>query len=212
MQALILVDIQNDFMPFGSLPVPEGDRVVPVANAISASFDLVVATQDWHPADHASFASNHPGARPGDVVELGGEAQVLWPDHCVQNTPGASFHSALDVSAIDVVVRKGTDPGIDSYSAFFDNHHLKETGLRVILEEHDVKTVTVMGLATDYCVKYTVLDGIAAGFEVRLVRDGCRAVDLTEGDGEEALEQMREAGCMLLDSHDLGIAQTDVRE
>lgn len=200
MRALVLVDIQNDFMPFGALPVPEGDAVVPVANALAPRFALVVATQDWHPADHGSFSSAHPGTAPGEVIELGGVEQVLWPDHCVQNTPGASLHSGLDVGAVDHVVRKGTDPGIDSYSAFFDNGHKKDTGLADYCRVHGVSELVVLGLATDYCVKYTVLDAIGLGFGVTVIEDGCRAVDLAAGDGERALKEMRAAGGLLVTS------------
>jgi nicotinamidase/pyrazinamidase len=197
-RALILVDIQNDFMPFGALPVARGDEVVEVANRLMGTVDLVVATQDWHPGDHGSFASNHPGHAPGDVVELGGVPQVLWPDHCVQGSPGASFHSALEVARIDVVVRKGTDPAIDSYSGFFDNGHRKDTGMSALLHDHGVRDITLVGLATDYCVKYTALDAAEAGYIVTVVEDGVRAVDLNAGDGEAALQQMREAGCTVV--------------
>ena len=198
MRALLLVDIQNDFMPFGALPVPDGDAVVAVANALMARFPLVVATQDWHPSDHGSFASAHPGHAPGDVIDLGGVAQVLWPDHCVQGSPGASLHSALDVGGIDHVVRKGTDPAIDSYSAFYDNGHLKDTGLAAFLNERGVDELVVVGLATDYCVKFTVLDAAGLGFGVTVVEDGCRAVNLAPGDGEAAFAEMRAAGARVI--------------
>jgi len=206
MRALLMIDIQNDFMPFGSLPVAEGDAVVAVANAIAPAFDLVVATQDWHPAGHGSFASAHPGHVPGDVVELGGVSQTLWPDHCVQNTPGASFHSGLDVAAIDHVVRKGTDPAIDSYSGFFDNGHLKDTGLAAFLAEKGVDEVWLVGLATDYCVRFSALDARAAGLSCVLVLDGVRGVDLAPGDVDSAVEEMRSAGCRVTTSAELGCA------
>jgi nicotinamidase/pyrazinamidase len=198
MRALLLVDIQNDFMPFGALPVPDGDAVVAVANALMARFPLVVATQDWHPSDHGSFASAHPGHAPGEVIELGGVAQVLWPDHCVQGLPGASLHSALDVGGVDHIVRKGTDPAIDSYSAFYDNGHLRDTGLAAFLNERGVDELVVVGLATDYCVKFTVLDAAGLGFGVTVVEDGCRAVDLAPGDGEAAFAEMRAAGARVI--------------
>lgn len=204
MDALVLVDIQNDFMPFGALPVADGDVVVPVANALAPRFELVVATQDWHPVDHGSFAVNHPGTEPGQIIELGGVPQVLWPPHCVQQTPGASFHSALDIGPVHHVVRKGTDPEIDSYSGFFDNDHRKATGLEAFLRERGIERVTLLGLATEYCVKYTALDGAALGFEVTVVADGCRAVDLALGDGERALAEMVAAGCRVVSSGDLG--------
>jgi len=199
-RALLLVDIQNDFMPFGALPVARGDDVVDVANRLAAGFDFVVATQDWHPRDHGSFASNYPGAAPGDVVDLGGVAQVLWPDHCVQGTPGASFHSALDVARIADVVRKGTDPTIDSYSGFFDNGHRKDTGMHELLSRRRVTDVVIAGLATDYCVLYTALDARDLGYGVTIVSDGVRAVDLQPGDGDVALRRMAEAGCRVLTS------------
>ncbi len=203
MRALIVVDVQNDFCPGGALAVPEGDAVVSVANALMPRFSLVVATQDWHPAGHGSFASAHAGRAPGDVIDLGGVQQVLWPGHCVQNTPGASFHSALDVAGIDHVVRKGTDAGIDSYSAFFDNGHAKDTGLAAFLEQRCAEELVVLGLATDYCVKATVLDALGLGFGVTVVRDGCRAVEIAEGDAERAFKEMRSAGARVIPSAEL---------
>jgi nicotinamidase/pyrazinamidase len=202
-RALILVDLQNDFMPFGALPVAAGDEVVPIANALMPRFSLVVATQDWHPADHGSFASSHPGTSPGDVTELGGVEQVLWPDHCVQGMPGASFHSALDVARIDRVIRKGSDPEVDSYSGFFDNDHRTSTGLDALLAQHAVDEVVILGLATDYCVQATVIDAIGLGFGVTVVTDGCRAVDITPGDGDQALAFMRAEGARLTTSNDI---------
>jgi nicotinamidase/pyrazinamidase len=203
MRALLLVDIQNDFMPFGTLPVPDGDAVVTVANALAPRFGLVIATQDWHPADHGSFASAHPGTSPGEVIDLGGVDQVLWSDHCVQNTPGASFHSALGVGSIDHVVRKGTNPAIDSYSAFYDNGHLRDTGLAEYCRVHGVDELVVCGLATDYCVKYTVLDAIGLGFGVTVIADGCRAVDLASGDGDRAFDDMRSDGALVIAAAEL---------
>jgi nicotinamidase/pyrazinamidase len=203
MHALLLVDIQNDFMPFGALPVQHGDEIVPVANELMSMYDVVIATQDWHPADHGSFATNHPGASPGDLIELGGVQQVLWPPHCVQDAPGASFHSALEVAGIGHVVRKGDDAGIDSYSAFFDNHHLRHTGLEAYLRGHGITSIVIAGLALDYCVKYTALDGRSLGFQVTIVRDGCRPVDLAKGDGERAVQAMLDAGCHVIDSAQL---------
>ena len=204
MNVLLIVDVQNDFMPFGALPVAEGDAVVAVANSLSRGFDLVVATQDWHPADHGSFAANHPGTEPGQVIELGGVPQVLWPPHCVQDTPGASFHSGLDIGPVHHVVRKGIHRDIDSYSGFFENDRRTATGLEGFLRERGVTRVTLLGLTTDYCVKYTALDGAALGFEVTVVADGCRAVNLAPGDGERALEEMAAAGCRVVQSAELG--------
>jgi nicotinamidase/pyrazinamidase len=197
-RALLLVDVQNDFMPWGSLPVADGDAVVAVANAAAPRFPLVVASQDWHPPNHGSFASNHRGASPGDTIELLGERQVLWPDHCVQNSPGASFHSGLDVSLIDAVVRKGTDPGIDSYSAFFDNAHKRDTGLRALLAGRGVDEVFLVGLATDYCVRWSALDARRLGLQVAVVVDGVRGVELAPGDVARAIEEMRDAGCRIV--------------
>jgi nicotinamidase/pyrazinamidase len=202
--ALILVDIQHDFCPGGALGVPNGDEVVPVANRLAASFGLVVATQDWHPPDHGSFAVNHPGKLPFEVAELAGAPQVLWPAHCVQGTAGAAFHSALDVARICHVVRKGTDPSIDSYSGFFDNGRRRSTGLAGYLRDQRASEVTVLGLATDYCVRATALDAAALGFRVTLVEDGCRGVDLASGDVARALEEMRAAGVRIAESGDLG--------
>lgn len=197
MRALLLVDVQNDFMPFGALPVAHGDAVVGVANRAAARCEFVVATQDWHPADHGSFASTHPGSAIGDVIELSGIEQVLWPDHCVQNTPGASFHSGLDVARIDEVVRKGTDPAIDSYSGFFDNGHRKDTGLRGLLASRGVDEVWLVGLALDYCVLFTAMDARDVGLRVAVVADGVRPVDVVPGDGERALARMSDAGCRI---------------
>lgn len=175
-RALILVDLQNDFMPGGALPVPDGDAVVPVANRLMTGFELVVATQDWHPPDHLSFAANHPGRKPGDVIDLGGVRQVLWPAHCVQGTPGAAFHRDLDLRGVHHVVRKGTDREIDSYSGFFDNAHRKATGLEAFLRSRGVVELAIMGLATDYCVRFTAEDARALGFRVALIPEGCRTL------------------------------------
>jgi nicotinamidase/pyrazinamidase len=194
MTALILVDLQNDFLPGGALPVPHGDEVVAIANQLISRFPLVVATQDWHPPDHGSFASRHPGHRPGEMIELAGLPQMLWPDHCVQNTGGALFAPGLNTRGIHRVLPKGSDPAIDSYSGFFDNGHRKSTGLADFLRGRGVNAVSVMGLATDYCVKFTALDAIREGFAVTLVVAGCRGVELRAGDGERAIAEMREAG------------------
>ncbi len=200
MNALILTDIQNDFVPGGALAVSEGDRVVPVANRLVTHFDLVVATKDWHPADHGSFASQHPGKKIGDVVELDGLQQVLWPDHCIAGTPGAEFVVGLNVARIDRVFEKGSNRTIDSYSGFFDNGHRQATGLGDFLREQGVARVYIMGLATDYCVKFTALDAIELGFTTYLIRDGSRGVDLNPGDVDRAIEDMRDAGVRVTDS------------
>jgi nicotinamidase/pyrazinamidase len=200
MNALILVDVQNDFLPGGALAVPEGDAVVPVANRIAGSnrFSLVVATQDWHPRAHGSFADNHPGRKPGDVVNLDGIQQILWPVHCVQETRGAEFARGLHLTAIERVFQKGTDPRIDSYSGFFDNGHRKSTGLGDFLRERHIVDVFLLGLATDYCVKFTALDARQLGFSAVVFTDGCRAVNVHPGDGDRALAEMRNAGIGLI--------------
>ncbi len=194
MDALILVDLQNDFLPGGALAVPRGDEVIPIANRLVGHFGFVVATRDWHPPDHSSFASQHPGHAVGDVIEVGGVAQVLWPDHCVQGTKGAEFAAALNDAAISEIVTKGTSRDIDSYSGFFDNNQRQATGLLDILQRSGVTRVHVMGLATDYCVKFTALDALKLGFETNLVLEGCRGVDLTPGDSDRAVDEMRAAG------------------
>ena len=193
MRALLLIDIQNDFLPGGALAVPGGDEVVPVANRLMAKYDLVVATQDWHPADHLSFASQHAGKRPGDVIQLDGLDQILWPDHCVQHTSGAEFAARLNQSGIRHVVHKGTDRTIDSYSGFFDNARRKATDLESVLRSAGVDEIHIMGLATDYCVKATALDAIDLGFSTVLLVAGVRGVDLHPGDCERTIEQMRRA-------------------
>jgi nicotinamidase/pyrazinamidase len=201
--ALVLVDIQNDFCPGGALAVAEGDRVVGVADRLAGRFDLVVATQDWHPPDHKSFAANHPGRSPGEVVELHGLKQVLWPVHCVQGSTGAELRPDLDLGAIDRVFRKGSDPEVDSYSGFYDNGHRHSTGLAEYLRERGVERVVMMGLATDYCVKFTALDAVREGFAVTVVEDGCRAVELSPGDSAAAIEAMRAAGVEVATSDQL---------
>ena len=198
--ALLLVDIQNDFLPGGALAVPEGDRVVPVANRLMPRFDHVVASQDWHPPHHLSFAAEHEGFEAFQVTDLDGLEQILWPVHCVQGSPGASFASALDVAGIDHVVRKGEDARIDSYSAFYDNGHRQATGLTEHLRNHGISELVVLGLAADVCVKFTVLDALAAGFGVTLVSDGIRGVDMQPGDTRAAIEAMRAAGAQIADS------------
>jgi nicotinamidase/pyrazinamidase len=204
MRALILVDIQNDFCTGGALAVPHGEDVVPVANRLMALADLVVATQDWHPATHGSFAANHPGRKPFEMAELGGLPQVLWPAHCVEWTGGAQFHPALDTRRVARVFPKGTDAGIDSYSGFFDNGRKKATGLGEWLKAQRVDEVLVCGLATDYCVKATAIDAAGLGFRTVLVEDGCRGVGLGPEDVPQALAAMREAGVIITDSTRLG--------
>ncbi len=194
MKALLLIDIQIDFLPGGALEVADGDAVVPVANSLMEGHELVVATQDWHPPDHRSFASQHPDHPVGDVIDLDGLEQVLWPDHCVQRTAGAAFASDLRVERIDHVVRKGTDRRVDSYSGFFDNARRKATGLHDLLAGLGVDAVDIVGLATDYCVQFSALDAADLGYDTTVVADGCRAVELAPGDRDRAITAMRSAG------------------
>jgi nicotinamidase/pyrazinamidase len=203
MRALVLVDLQYDFMPGGALEVKRGDETVAIANRLLPHFTVVAATQDWHPRDHGSFAANQPGKKEYDVIQLDGISQVLWPVHCVQESRGAALHDQLDRSKL-TVFRKGTEPNVDSYSGFFDNGKRVATGLEAWLRERWITRIYVMGLATDYCVKATALDARALGFEVWVVEDGCRAVDVKAGDGDRALMEMRGAGCNVIESGSIG--------
>ena len=200
MNALIVVDMQKDFMPGGALAVPEGDEIVGLINALMGNFELVVASQDQHPPDHASFAANNPGTKEGEIIKLEGLDQVMWPVHCVRGTAGAEFVEGLDVASIHKVVEKGTDVNIDSYSAFFDNDHRKATGLADYLKEKGVHRVYVVGVAADYCVKFTALDAAQLGLETFLVRDASRGVNLNPGDVDEAVEDMADAGVKVVTS------------
>ncbi len=200
MRGLVLVDLQYDFMPGGALAVSQGDQAVPIAAKLISRFDVVVATQDWHPPNHQSFAANNAGAQVGELSELGGLPQVMWPVHCVQGSHGADLHEELERSKITAVFRKGIDPGVDSYSGFFDNGHRKATGLADWLRQKRVDRLYVLGLATDYCVKFTVLDARDLGFDVWLIEDGCRGVNLQAGDSESAITEMRSKGATIIDS------------
>ena len=196
MKVLLLVDLQNDFMPGGALAVNEGDEVVAIANELMASsnYDYVVATQDWHPVDHGSFADNHEGRNVFDMVDLNGLDQILWPVHCVQDTKGAEFNKDLNIDGIDHIFPKGTDPTVDSYSGFFDNGKRNQTELVGFLNQLSIDEIDVMGLATDYCVKFTALDSVACGYKTRLLLSGCRAVNMNAGDDHKALIEMVYAG------------------
>ena len=176
--ALIVVDVQNDFCPGGALAVDGGDEIVPLVNALIGGFDHVVLTQDWHPADHSSFASAHPGRRPFDTLDMPYGPQTLWPDHCVQGTKGADFHPGLDRTKAQMIIRKGFRPAIDSYSAFFENDRATPTGLAGYLRERGLSDLTFVGLATDYCVAYSALDAVRQGFAATVRLDACRAIDL----------------------------------
>ena len=200
MKALILVDIQNDFLPGGALAVPDGDAVISVANKLQAAFPLVVATQDWHPANHGSFAASHPGKTVFQQIELNGLPQTLWPVHCVQNTPGADLAASLKQDRIAKVFQKGTDPGIDSYSGLFDNGHRKSTGLGEWLKQKSATEVFVCGLATDYCVKFTALDAAQLGIKTHFIEDASRGMNLRPGDVTNAIEEMKRAGISVVKS------------
>lgn len=204
--ALLLIDIQNDFCSNGALAVPEADSIIPVVNKLQTRFDLVVATQDWHPAHHASFASTHH-KQVGETIHLtvGNKTidQFLWPDHCTQNTHGSEFHPELNQRFIKRVFQKGIDPMLDSYSAFFDNAHLRQTGLHNYLQQSDVKTVYLAGLATDYCVKFTAIDAADLGYNVYVINDACKGVGVNEGDIEKACTDMQAHGVKLISSSDI---------
>jgi nicotinamidase/pyrazinamidase len=195
-EALIVVDVQNDFCPGGRLAVAGGDEIVGPINALLSDFALRVFTQDWHPEGHSSFASSHPGAVPFDAVEMPYGPQVLWPDHCTIGSAGAAFHPELDVDAAHLVIRKGFDPAIDSYSAFFENDHKTPTGLEGYLRTRGIETVTLVGLATDFCVNFSAVDAARLGFRVRVIESLCRAIDL-DGSLGAAREGMRKAGVAL---------------
>ncbi len=206
MKALILVDIQNDFLPGGALAVPDGDAVIPVANKLQSAFPVVVATQDWHPANHGSFAASHPGKKAFEQIELNGLPQTLWPVHCVQGTRGAELAAELNRDRIAKIFPKGTDAGIDSYSGLFDNGHRRSTGLGEWLKAQAVTEVFVCGLATDYCVKFTALDAARMGFKTHLIEDASRGVNLRPDDVRNAIEEMKCAGVVVVQS--AGILKT----
>lgn len=201
MRTLIIVDMQNDFVAGGRLEVPHGEQIIPLVNELSRHFDLVVATQDWHPQSHKSFASNHPDKNPFDVISLGGLQQVLWPDHCVQGSRGADFHPLLDVHRIEATFRKGMDPEIDSYSGFYDNGHKKATGLAGYLRERQAGAVYVCGLAADYCVYYTAKDAIELGFKTYYIEDATRAI--SPENFQAAKEDLMKAGATIVQSESI---------
>jgi nicotinamidase/pyrazinamidase len=201
MKALIIVDIQNDFLPGGALSVKNGDAVIPVINKLQNQFDLVVATQDWHPADHKSFASMHPGKKIFDEIILDGLPQVLWPDHCVQETRGAEFSSLLDTKKIEAIFRKGMDPNIDSYSGFFDNGKKKATGMGAYLKGRGITQIFVTGLAADYCVNFTALDGLELGFESTIITDATFPID--EENFKKRMIEFTSRGGKLINSGDI---------
>ena len=200
--ALLVIDVQNDFIPGGQLPVPEGDHIVPLINRLARQFKQVVIAQDWHPAGHASFASSHPGHQPYDVIELPYGEQTLWPEHCVQATPGAELHPELDLPHAQLIIRKGCNPDIDSYSAFLEADRRTTTGLSGYLKERGIDTVYMVGLALDFCVMYSALDARAAGFNAFVVLDACRAIDMN-GSLTAAIDRMQGAGVGLIQSTEL---------
>lgn len=201
--ALIMVDLQNDFCEGGSLAVKNANEIIPIANQLQKKFDTVIATKDWHPDDHMSFASNHPGHKVGDVIVVNGLEQILWPDHCVQDTQGAEFHPKLETSLINQIFFKGIDIAIDSYSAFFDNAHLRTTGLADYLLQRQIHDIYIMGLATDYCVRFTCMDAYHLGFNTHIIVDACKGVELNPGDVQSALDEMRNEGVVLVNSADI---------
>lgn len=194
--ALIVIDVQNDFCPGGSLAVAGGDEVVPVINGLSEQFEHVILTQDWHPHHHSSFASSHPGRQPFETVGMPYGDQTLWPDHCIQGSGGAAFHPSLDRARAELIIRKGFRTAIDSYSAFFENDHKTPTGLGGYLRERGITAITLAGLATDFCVAYSALDAVAQGFATTVRLDGCRAIDLG-GSLDAMLGRMKQAGVTL---------------
>ena len=203
MTALLLVDLQKDFMPGGALAVPYGHVILPIIDKILKSpFTLKIATKDWHPPQHKSFASAHH-RKIYEQILLDGIPQILWPDHCVQNTEGSEFAKGWDQTQVDQIIYKGTEPNIDSYSAFYDNEHRKKTPLEDLLKEHYIKVLFIAGLATDYCVKYSVIDALKIGYEVYVVVDGCKAVNLSPQDEALSLEEMKQLGANLIRSEDL---------
>lgn len=202
MNALILVDIQNDFLPGGSLAVPGGDLILPVVNLLTRHFNLVIATQDWHPPDHVSFASNHPRRKPFQKIVIDEVEQVLWPDHCVQGTRGAEFSPDLDLRPVESIFRKGTDPKIDSYSAFFDNARRKSSGLEGYLRNKGVKKIFLAGLAADYGVFYTAVDALSLGFKTVIIKDASKPIS-EEGEGRVGEKKVREKGGAFILSYEL---------
>ncbi|WP_075351174.1 bifunctional nicotinamidase/pyrazinamidase [Algoriphagus marinus] len=201
--ALIIVDVQNDFLPGGALAVPKGDEIIPVINAIQDKFDFIVVTQDFHPADHKSFAANNPGRQIGELIDLNGLSQVLWPVHCVQGTEGAEFSKDLIKKTWRKVFQKGMNREVDSYSGFFDNAKRGDTGLSTYLKKNQIDRVFICGLALDYCVKFTALDANELEFDTFLFTDATRAVNLNPEDGKDALAELEAAGVKLITSDDL---------
>ena len=202
---LLVVDVQNDFCPGGALAIPDADQVVPVVNRVARHFPHIVLTQDWHPAGHMSFASSHPGKKPFDVTTLGYGQQILWPDHCVQNSRGAALHAGLELTRAELLLRKGFRRDIDSYSAFYENDHKTPTGLEGYLRQRGFTRVVIVGLALDFCVRYSAEDAARAGFKVAVVMDGCWAID-TEGSLDATRDSFRSLDVRMIHSSDVHAA------
>ena len=202
---LLVVDVQNDFCPGGALASPDADQVVPVVNRVARHFPHIVLTQDWHPAGHMSFASSHPGKKPFDVTTLGYGQQILWPDHCVQNSRGAALHAGLELTRAELLLRKGFRRDIDSYSAFYENDHKTPTGLEGYLRQRGFTRVVIVGLALDFCVRYSAEDAARAGFKVAVVMDGCWAID-TEGSLDATRDSFRSLDVRMIHSSDVHAA------
>ena len=201
MKTLVIIDLQNDFIPGGALEVPEGDKIIPVINRLQEKFDLVIATQDWHPQNHMSFASNHQGKEPFDTIKWHSMDQILWPDHCVQNTKGAEFHPELDTQKVEAFFRKGMDKSIDSYSGFYDNGHEKNTGLAGYLRERNANDLYFCGLAADVCVTFSIQDAIKEGFVTTLIEDATRPIDSEKF--KKIKEELTGKDCKIITANDI---------
>lgn len=211
--ALLLVDLQNDFLPGGSLAIPKGNKIFPVINELlKYSFDFIVAIKDWHPAQHKSFAVNHREKKIGEHILLEGIDQILWPVHCVQNSPGADFSPLLDTRNIQKIFFKGIEENIDSYSTFFDNMHRRSTGLEEFLKESNVSRIFIAGLATDYCVKYSVMEALTLGFDTVVIEDACVGINLHPTDSAIAFEEMKKAGAKIIHAKEIFRGCFDLRK
>jgi nicotinamidase/pyrazinamidase len=201
--ALLIVDVQNDFCPGGALAIQDGDAIIPIINRLQYLFEVVIATQDWHPANHISFATNHPGRNTFEVISANGISQVLWPIHCVPGTFGAGFHPNLQTNRFRLILRKGTNPGLDSYSTFRENDRKTLTRLDGYLRSIEIKNVYLCGLATDYCVLYSALDAISFGFDTKVIIDACQGVDVPKGNVTDAVRKLKDNGIGIITSAEL---------
>jgi nicotinamidase/pyrazinamidase len=202
-KALVVIDLQNDFCPGGALPVADGNKIIPVINSVMEKFDVVIGTQDWHPQNQISFASNHKGKSPNDQIDLNGLTQILWPDHCVQGTPGAEFNKALNTNKFNIILRKGINPEIDSYSAFKENDRRTETGLHAYIKALNISEVHFCGLATDYCVYYSAMDSVKYGFNTYVIVDASAGIDFPAGNISAAISDMKQNGIRIINSNEL---------